>query len=271
MTPMKKLYTPRSTGPMRVVGFMSGSGTNLIKIIEHQLLLAGERGRSPYEVVVIFTDNRKSNGADIADRFGIPLMVMDIMDFYRARGHDTKRDLSLRPDFDRTVIEALAPYRPDAVALAGYMSIVTGPLLEAFDGRIINVHPADLTVERGGRRAYTGDRAVADAIRAGESEVRSTTHIVRAEVDYGEILMVSAPVPVVLPEGDTVEALRDKANRARLLEIAEPHQDRLKEIGDWEIFPKTLEMMAEGRYGLGSSGELYIDGEPSPGGLRMGG
>jgi len=255
---------------MRVAGFMSGSGTNLIKIIEHQRSLAGEGGRSPYEVVVVFTDNEKSNAAAIADQFGVSFVVNDIMDFYRARGHENKRDLSLRPDFDRATIEALAPHRPHAVVLAGYMSIVTGPLLEAFDGRIINVHPADLMVEREGRRAYTGDRAVADAIRAGESAIRSTTHIVRAEVDYGEILMVSAPVPVEMPEGITLETLQDESNRDLLLRLADAHQDRLKEVGDWVIFPRTLEIMAEGRYGLDPSGEVYIDGKPAPGGWRVG-
>ena len=104
-------------------------------------------------------------------------------------------------ELDRRVLDALRPHCVDAIVLAGYMSVVTSPLLAAFAGRIVNVHPADLRILEGGRRKYTGDYAVRDAILAGECVLRATTHIVRAEVDGGEILMVSAPVRVELPEG----------------------------------------------------------------------
>lgn len=262
MAALTPLYSPRPDRPMRVAGFMSGSGTNLVKVLEKQAELARSRGGPPYEVVVIFTDNPASNAAQIGERHGIDWVVEDIQAFYRCRGHATKRDLTLRPAFDELVRDTLDPYRVDGIVLAGYMSVVTGPLLQAFPGRIINVHPADLRILEGGRRKYTGDYAVRDAIFAGEKVLRATTHVVREEVDGGEILMVSAPVKVELPEGLRVGGTPRPEDRDLWNRIAAEHQERLKRIGDWRILPKTLEWLARGRYSLDEGGRTCLDGEP---------
>jgi folate-dependent phosphoribosylglycinamide formyltransferase PurN len=247
---------------MRVAGFMSGSGTNLVKILERQADLGRSSQGCPFEVAVVFTDNPSGNAARIADSFRLPLVVEDILAFYRARGRETKRDLALRPEFDRRVLDALLPHAVDAIALAGYMSVVTEPLLEAFAGRIINVHPADLRILEGGRRKYTGDFAVRDAILSGEPVLRATTHIVRKDVDGGEILMVSAPVRVELPPGVAPGRPAWPAERALWNRIAAEHQERLKRAGDWVILPETIERLARGRYSLDETGCVYLDGEP---------
>jgi len=241
---------------------MSGSGTNLVKILERQEILDKEPGGAPFRVVVVFTDNPNSNASKIGEEFGVPVVVEDILAFYRSRGHDSKKDLSLRPEFDRKILQALAPYAVDAVVLAGYMSVVTRPLLEAFPGRIINVHPADLRIMEKGKRKYTGDYAVRDAILAGESEIRSSTHIVREEVDGGEVLMISDPVSVDLPEGMNADDLARPENRQELLSVAGEHQDRLKETGDWVILPGTLESIARGLYAHDEGGQVFLDGKP---------
>jgi phosphoribosylglycinamide formyltransferase 1 len=262
------VHTPGNKSPMKVVGFISGSGSNLVKILEYQAEVEKQTGEKPYEVVLVFTDTPDSNASAIAERFGLPLQTHDIMDFYRKQGKSDKKDLSLRSRYDEISVQMLAEHQFDLVALAGYMSIVTAPLLAAYDGRIVNVHPADLNRTENGRRLYTGDHAVALAIKAGETAVYSSTHIVREQVDYGELLMVSAPVPVELPEGTTVELLRDKANRGRLNEIADQHQERLKEKGDWVIFPRTLELIAQGKFGFDENGRLLFEGKPIPNGYR---
>ncbi len=253
---------------MNVAGFMSGSGTNLVKILEAQQRLSAS-GASPYKVSVIFTDNASSNASAIGERFGVPVVTHDIMGFYRERGRPDKMDLNLRPGFDRISLEMLEGHPFDLAALCGYMSIVTAPLLEALPGRLVNVHPADLSVMKGGKRKYTGDRAVHDAIAAGEPGIHSTTHIVRAEVDGGEILLVSKAVPVELPPGLTPAELRKPGNRKALDETASSHQDRLKETGDWVIFPLTLQMIGEGRFALDGNGGVFLDGRCVPAGKRL--
>jgi folate-dependent phosphoribosylglycinamide formyltransferase PurN len=262
---------PHASHPMRVACFMSGSGTNAKKIIEHS-----RQSGSSYKVELIFTDvkdetldrdgKKACRALDIAKEYGIAYECVDIMDFYRSRGHTSKKDLSLRPDFDKLVVAAVEKHGIDLVALAGYMSITTKPLIDRYEGKIINVHPADLAIMEGGERKYVGMHTVRDAILAGEKAVRATTHIVREKVDNGEILVVSKPVPVKLPAGVTLEKLREDKEQLRV--VIEEHQDRLKRDGDWEIYPLTVQMIGGGRFAL-DNGTVYLDGKPAPNGLRL--
>jgi folate-dependent phosphoribosylglycinamide formyltransferase PurN len=266
------IYTPREDEKMRVACFVSGSGTNARRIIERS-----NKPDSLYEVALIFTDIRddryyksgkkRCRAKEIAEENGIPYECEDIRDFYRSRGHKTRRDLSLRPEFDRLVVEKVDPHGIDVIALAGYMSITTQPLLEAYDGRIVNVHPADLSVMEGGDRKYVGIHVVRDAILAGENELRSSTHVVREEVDRGEILVISEPLPVELPEGVDLGLL--ERDDELLAKVVDEHQDRLKELGDWVIYPMTLQMIAEGKFALDDRGVMHFDGRMVPSGHRL--
>lgn len=255
--------------PFRVCGFMSGSGTNLIRIIEHQYELQDKLGKPVYEVVLIFSDNKNSRAEEISSEHDIPYVCRDINEFYRSRGYENKKDLSLRPEFDRETVETIREYRADVIALAGYMSIVTEPLLNVYPGRIFNVHPADLSIKtEDGKRKFTGLHAVRDAILAGNRELRASTHVVRQEVDYGEVILISKPVPVEIPSELTLEELRRPEYAKRLSQLAEMHQDRLKNVGDWVIYPKTLELFARDRIRLDGRGNVFLDGRRFENGIR---
>jgi folate-dependent phosphoribosylglycinamide formyltransferase PurN len=142
------------------------------------------------------------------------------------------------------------------------MSKATPVLINAFLG--INVHPADLSVKTPeGKRKYTGDKAVEKAVRDGAGEIRSSVHIVAEKVDYGRILRVSAPLQVILPPN------LDFKDDALVKQIAKEHQDRLKEVGDWVIFPQTLLDIAEGRFAEGLEGRLFFNRVPIPDGVRL--
>jgi folate-dependent phosphoribosylglycinamide formyltransferase PurN len=255
---------------MRLACFMSGSGSNVAKIIEYQRDTVKLNGKAPFDVVVLFTDNSGSNTRTLAEKVSLPYVCNDILDFYKARDHDTKRDISLRPEYDGQTVDALKEYAVHAIALGGYMSILTAPLLRWFGDRIFNVHPADLSIKAvDGRRRYVGAHAVSDAIISGEKNLYSSTHIVREEVDGGEILMRSRPIPVMLPEGLTPQELGRPENKVKLDEVARIYQEHLKQAGDWVIYPLTLRMIAEGRYGLDGAGNVYVDGKLLPFGYRL--
>ncbi len=276
---LKKLYDPVK-GPMRVAGLMSGSGTNVIKIIEHQHALAASR-KPPYEVVVIFTDNKKSNARDIAQTSYLPFECDDIRDFYAGLNAE-KRGMSLRPAYFERVTRALEPYKPDLIVLGGFMRILTEPLLSAYLG--INVHPADLSVTEGGKRKYAGGKAVLDQILAGEQQLRSSVHIVREKADDGEILVVSDALDVDIEraaeelycEGrlsigmNTIglNYLRKLQHRKTAQMIANKHQGWLKEAGDWVVLPKAVEGIADGRFAL-CGNDVYFDGLHVPNGYRL--
>jgi len=258
-----------SNPPLRVCGFMSGSGTNLIRIIEHQYELQDKLGKPVYEVVLIFSDNKNSRAEEISSEHDIPYVCRDINEFYRSRGHENKKDLSLRPEFDRETVETIQEYRADVIALAGYMSIVTEPLLNAYPGRIFNVHPADLSIKtEDGKRKFTGLHAVRDAILAGNRELRASTHVVRQEVDYGEVILISKPISVEIPSELTLEELKRPEYAKHLSQLAEMHQDRLKNAGDWVIYPKTLELFARDRIRLDGRGNVFLDGRRFENGIR---
>lgn len=253
---------------MRVALFISGSGTNGVKIIEKSM----EEG-SNYEVTLIFSDIRDdrvrksgkkfTKAKEIADKYGIAYECVDIRDFYKVRG--VKRtDLSLRPEFDKLVVDAIKDYELDLVINAGYMSIMTPVVVDRFAGKIVNVHPADLTVMDGDHRKYVGIHVVEQAILEGDTSLRATTHIVREVVDGGEILLLSEPVPVKL-DVSLDELKKDKKLRKQ---VVSEHQTRLKERGDWVVFPMTIQMISEGRFGIGPEG-VCLNGKPAPTGYQL--
>lgn len=263
--PTVPIFDPKGAGrPMRVAGFMSGSGTNILRLIEREKHLKARDGVSPFEVVFIFSDRSDGScyGESIACDTGIPYVSYDIRTFHRLKGLKrtvtTPEGLETRREFDRVAGTLVKAFEVDVIALGGYMSYLT------LD-RCINVHPADLSVRNAKRkRKYAGDNAVVDAIAAGESLLRSSTIWTDRGVDTGPLLMVSDPVKVQLPE--PLKSL--VADRDKLLRVAEEHQNKLKEIGDWKIFPMTIEMIARGRFALDEKKRVYVDGQPEPKGYR---
>jgi folate-dependent phosphoribosylglycinamide formyltransferase PurN len=243
---------------------MSGSGTNILRLIESEKLLKAREGVSPFEIVFIFSDRSDGScyGESIACDTGIPYVSYDIRTFHRLkalkRTVTTPEGLETRREFDQVAASLVKAFEVDVIALGGYMSYLTL-------GRCINVHPADLSIlTPKGKRKYAGDNAVVDAIAAGDSLLRSSTIWTDRGVDTGPLLMVSDPVRVQLPE--PLEAL--VSDREKLLGVAEEHQNRLKEAGDWKIFPMTIEMIARGRFAFDEQDHVYVDGQPVPKGYR---
>jgi folate-dependent phosphoribosylglycinamide formyltransferase PurN len=253
---IENLYEPLGGAPLRVAGFMSGSGTNLVKIIEHEQQLNTEKGKSSYHVAVIFSDTHKSKANEIGAKFGVPVFTYDL------EGFCTKKDVSIkdmraRRDWEGECMDVLNKFSCSVAAFAGYMRKATPIFVDSFLG--INVHPADLRIlGENGKPKYRGDHAVLDAIKAGEKEIRSTTHIITNDVDCGPILMVSAPLQVQYPRLDGL-----------IREIADNYQNRLKQIGDWKIFPQTLEFIANGRFAMNEKKQLYFDGKKVNNGIIL--
>lgn len=259
-TGLTKLYDPND-GQMQVVGFMSGSGSNLVTILNAERKLAEERGSSPYKMVGIFSDRWESSATKIGAQFGIPVISHGIGRFYKDRDKPFS-DMGVRAKYDEMTSNLLIPFHADTIAAGGYMSAMTEVLFNQF--LCVNVHPADLSiVGDDDKRKYRGDDAVRDAILAGEQYLRSSMHIIEEEIDGGRLLMVSRPVEVELPDnwdpenGDLVET------------VADDNQERLKVAGDWVVFPQTLLHLAEGRYAHDDQRELYFDGIHIPNGHRL--
>jgi folate-dependent phosphoribosylglycinamide formyltransferase PurN len=260
------IFDPEKKGrAMRIAAFMSGSGTNVIRLIERERKLEKEPEGSPFMVCFIFSDRSdgKSAGEQIAREGGIPYFSYDIRRFHELRGLKrttvTPEGMAARGEFDSVASRLIKAFDIDIIVLAGYMSYLTL-------NRCINVHPGDLSIlTPDGKRRYVGDHAVADAIASGETFLRSSTIWTDEGVDTGPLLMVSDPLPVELPS-PLPELLEDKLGFQKVID---EHQKKLKEIGDWKILPLTVEMIARGRFSLDERGSVYVDGKPTPQGYRL--
>jgi len=256
---LKPLYDP-GQGVMKVVGLMSGSGTNLRKILEYQEKLKAKEGRYVFQMAAIFSDNAASKALEIGKDYDLPVIIHDLGSFYIKAGAP-RSDMKLREEFDRLTVKALSIFGAKVAAYGGYMSLATKELINAFVG--VNVHPADLSVQEKGKRKWCGGHAVMDQIASGEKELRATTHLIETECDMGRIFMISRPVPVEIPAG------ADLKDPVQLRKISDANQDRLKQNGDWVIFPATLEELARGNFSVDHRGMFHYKGKPIPRGVRL--
>jgi phosphoribosylglycinamide formyltransferase-1 len=132
--------------------------------------------------------DRDAPGLEHARRRGLPVFLTALAD------HPD------RAAWDRALAAAIAAHDPDLVVSAGFMKIVGPAVLDAFEGRLVNTHPALLP-------AFPGAHAVRDALAAGAAVTGATVHLVDAGVDTGRVL-AQRPVPV--EPGDDEARLHDR-------------------------------------------------------------
>ena len=178
-----KMHAPSDKLRLGVLG--SGQGTNFAAIIQ-----AIQSGQIDAEVVAAISDQKDAEFLEIARREGLPAHFVDGGPNPRKLGEAAQKEI-----FDH-----LERARVDVVVLVGFMRILKDPVISAYAGRIVNVHPSLLP-------KHKGAHAVQDALNAGDAEAGCTVHLVTAEIDAGTILE-QGRVPV-LP-GDTAVVLHDR-------------------------------------------------------------
>ncbi|MDC0740036.1 phosphoribosylglycinamide formyltransferase [Polyangium mundeleinium] len=162
---------------------ISGRGSNLQAILD-----AIAAGKLDARVRLVISNRPGAPGLDRAREAGVPTAVI------------SHKDHPDRASFDAALVDALRQAGASWVVLAGFMRIVTSVLLDAFPGRVINIHPSLLP-------AFPGVSAQAQALAHGVRITGCTVHLVDAGTDTGPIL-AQAAVPV-LPD-DTEERLSER-------------------------------------------------------------
>ena len=190
---------------MRLGLLASGRGSNADAIL--RAIAAGRLGA---EAALLICD-REAGALDVAARHGLTARVMP------------RRDYADRVAQQTAMRDALLAAGVDFVALAGFAAILEPVMVDAFEQRILNIHPSLLPSFAG----TVAPEPQAAALRAGVKLAGCTVHVVTAEVDAGPIV-AQAAVPV-LPD-DTVNSLA-----ARIL--AEEHR----------LYPQVLQAFARGR------------------------
>jgi len=201
----QRVPSTHRSGPLRLGIMISGRGSNMKAIVA-----SIEAGKLDAEVALVVCNHGDAQGLLWAREKGLPTAVFERADYPSREAQNAAMAASM--------VEA----RVDLVVMAGYDRLITREMLDAFPGRIMNIHPSLLP-------AFAGTlHAQADALEYGVKVSGCTVHFVaEGAVDAGPIVLQAA-VPVL--EGDTAESLA-----ARILE--QEHR----------IYSEAIRLFAEGR------------------------
>ena len=177
---------------MRVATFISGGGSNMVALLD-DMARAGHAGMP----CVVLANTADAGGLLHARERGVPTVVVD----HRPFAGD-------RVAFEAAIAQALTPFAPDMICLAGFMRVLTGGFIDQWTGRMINIHPSLLP-------KYKGLHTHARALEAGDSEHGCTVHEVTAALDDGPILG-QAHVPVLADDTPDTLAARVLVQEHRL-------------------------------------------------------
>ncbi len=161
----------------RLIILISGRGSNMQAMVEAGL-----------PVAAVISNRADAAGLKYAAARGIATAVVP------------HRDYATREAFDAALAQAIDGFRPELVALAGFMRILTEGFVLRYQGRLLNIHPSLLP-------AFPGLDTHARALAAGVKLHGATVHFVTAELDHGPIVMQAA-VPVLAHDDEAQLAAR---------------------------------------------------------------
>ncbi|MHA1670400.1 MAG: phosphoribosylglycinamide formyltransferase [Promethearchaeota archaeon] len=205
---------------VKIGAIASGSGSNFQAIVE-----ACESGilKKKASIEVLICNKPRAYCMERAKNHNIPSFLIE---------SDKYLDIS-REEFDQLMITVLNKHECELVVLVGYMRLVSQKFIDAFDGKVMNIHPALLP-------AFKGMHAHKDALEYGVKVSGCTVHFVDASKDHGPIIIQKC-VPVYATD-------TEKTLASRILE--------------WEhkVFPKAIELFCDKRLHV-ENRIVHIEGE----------
>ena len=175
-------------------------------------------------------------------------------------GRDVRRpprNLRDRERYDADLLKMVG--EADYLFLSDYPYLVTRPLLDAFPGRIIVFHDADLTVITNGRRAYTGLNAVRNAILSGDRSTRASAFVATEETGEGPLLLLGPPYPV----SELAAAALERADLADVAFYAHLHRRWMISDSYGALLRKVAELVSLGAMHVAKD-TVWVDGVPGP-------
>jgi phosphoribosylglycinamide formyltransferase 1 len=203
------------TGEVRIAVLASGGGTNLQVLLDDAF--AGPR------IAVVVSDRPEAHALERARSRGVPAVFLD-------PSLHAGRD-----EYGRALERLLAEHGVDLVALAGFMRILSPEVVRAYEGRMVNVHPALLP-------AFPGAHAVADALAWGSKVTGVTVHLVDEQVDHGPIVFQEA---VAVRDDDDWDSLEARIHDA-----------------EHRLLPRAVRALAEGRIAIDGRKVTVADHAP---------
>ena len=200
-----------------IVILISGRGSNMEAIVRASVAEAW-----PARIAAVISNRADAAGLGFAQANGIATAVVDHTRF------------ASREAFDAQLAAAIDAFRPDVVALAGFMRILTPGFVQRYDRRLVNIHPSLLPMFPG---LHTHQRAIA----AGCKVAGASVHFVTADLDHGPIIG-QATVPV-LP-GDTEQSLSTRV-------LGQEHR----------LYPRAIRWLVEDALELRDGVVRHVGGE----------
>lgn len=195
---------------VKIAVLVSGGGTNLQALMDAQ-----HRGEIVNgEITAVIASKPGVYALERAEKAGIPGYVVARKDYASAR------------EMTVALVEKLRALEIDLVVLAGFMTIITEEMVEAYPNAILNVHPALIPSFCG--NGYYGLHVHEKALEYGVKVSGATVHFVSEECDGGPIVLQKA---VAVEDDDTPETL----------------QRRIMEQAEWVILPQAVSLFCQGR------------------------
>lgn len=194
---------------------ISGNGSNLGSIIDHI-----NKDKIEGSICCVLSNNPEALGLERAKEEGIPCEIVDHKQFAK------------RSDFDTKMVERLDKYKPDLIVLAGFMRILSYAFIQAYEGKILNIHPSLLP-------KYPGLNTHQRVLESGDSLHGISIHFVDESLDGGPICAQSK------------------------IKVSNSNAYQLKErihVLEHELYPKIIDLFAKGRLYL-NEGKAYLDGK----------
>ncbi|HEX7902934.1 MAG TPA: phosphoribosylglycinamide formyltransferase [Chitinophagaceae bacterium] len=205
-TPDSRLTTQNPL-PVRIAIFASGKGSNTAEIISY----FGLPSNNKIKIALIVSNKSKAGVLSIAEQYNIPALIIEKEKFFNGNGY----------------VDELKEHKIDLIVLAGFLWKIPLPLIKAYPGKIINIHPA-LLPKYGGKGMY-GRFVHQAAINNKEKKSGITIHYVDEVYDHGDIIF-QASCPVL--ESDTADSLAKRIHQLEHQHYPEVIQQVINKLKD---------------------------------------
>lgn len=189
---------------------VSGGGTNLQALIDAQKNGIIKNGR----IICVISSKPGVYALERAEKNGIPSMVID------------RKEYDTISSYTAAVRDALLDVKADLVVYAGFMTILDSQIVDAFENKMINIHPALIPSFCG--KGYYGLRVHKAVLESGVKVTGATVHFVTQDCDAGPIIAQKA---IAVNDDDTPESL----------------QKRVMQQCEWIILPQAVSLFCDGR------------------------
>lgn len=195
---------------LKIAVMVSGGGTNLQAIMD-----AIDSGKiTNTEISVVISNNKNAYALERAKNNNIEALCV------------SPKDYATREEFNEALLKKVQSFDVDLVVLAGFLVAIPDAMVDAYENRIINIHPSLIPSFCG--VGYYGLKVHEAALERGVKITGATVHFVDKGTDTGPII---AQQPVEVLENDTPKEL----------------QQRVMEQAEWIILPRAINDIANGK------------------------